>query len=195
MSPKSKEQIELIRRRSISTIKEAALELFAHNGYHSTSISQIAKAAGISKGLMYNYFSSKEDLLHTIVLELVKMGNQLMEMLQEEEDPFRQLKKMTDASFEMVGSNLHYWKLISSLAFQTDVLTELEPKLKEMHETGIRQLTNLFERLGSEDPRSEAYFFSASMDGIFLHYLQLEDKYPIEEMKTYILKRYTSQKK
>lgn len=191
MSPKSKEQNEVRRQKSIGAIKEVALELFAHNGYHSTSISQIAKAAGISKGLMYNYFSSKEDLLHTVVLELVELGNQMIEMMKAEEDPYMQLKKMTDASFEMIESNFHYWKLISSLAFQTDVLTELEPKLKEMHEVGTKHLTELFEKMGFEEPLKEAYFYSATMDGIFLHYLQLEELYPIKEMKEFILKRYS----
>ena len=191
MSPKSKKQNELIRQKSMGAIKEVALELFAHNGYHSTSISQIAKAAGISKGLLYNYFSSKEDLLHTIVVELVDLGNQMIEMLKAEEDPYVRLKKMTDMSFAMIESNFHYWKLISSLAFQTDVLTELEPKLKEMHKVGTKHLTELFEKMGFEEPLKEAYLYSATMDGVFLHFLQLEDLYPIEGMKDFILKRYS----
>jgi len=36
-----------------------ALQLFENNGYESISISKIALTAGISKGLMYNYFPSK----------------------------------------------------------------------------------------------------------------------------------------
>jgi len=36
-----------------------ALQLFENNGYESTSISKIALTAGVSKGLMYNYFPSK----------------------------------------------------------------------------------------------------------------------------------------
>ena len=46
-----------------------ALKLFAEKGYHATSISQIAVKAKVSKGLMYNYFSSKEDLLDEIIEE------------------------------------------------------------------------------------------------------------------------------
>jgi AcrR family transcriptional regulator len=190
MSPKSKAQNELIRQRSMQAIKEVALELFAHKGYHSTSISQIAKAAGVSKGLMYNYFSSKEELLETIVLELVEVGNQMIELLQQEEDPFEQLKKMTDMSFMMVASDLQHWKLMSSLAFQTDTLTNLEPKLHEMHQTGIRLMTDLFQRLGMDDPEEEAYLYGAMIDGVILHYMQFEDKYPLEKMKNFILKRY-----
>ena len=53
--PKTKEQFEEIRNKSKAAIIEAALELFANNGFHNTSITQIAKKAGVSKGLMYNY--------------------------------------------------------------------------------------------------------------------------------------------
>ncbi len=46
---------------------ETAMELLANEGYYPTSISKIAKKAGISKGLMYNYFTSKEQLVHEII--------------------------------------------------------------------------------------------------------------------------------
>ena len=78
MSPKTKEQYEEIRQRSIAAIKEAALELFAHNGYHSTSITHIHKKAGISKGLLYNYFDGKEDLLHVIIMDVLEMSDQMI---------------------------------------------------------------------------------------------------------------------
>ncbi len=49
-----------------------ALSLFVEKGYHDTKISDIAQAASMSMGLMFHYFSSKEELL----LELVKMGQE-----------------------------------------------------------------------------------------------------------------------
>lgn len=190
MSPKTKEQNAQIRQKSMETIKEVALELFAHNGYHSTSISQIAKEAGVSKGLLYNYFSSKEELLQTIVLETIAVGERLMELLQVPEDPFLQLKHLTDASLQTIKSNLHYWKLFTSLAFQTDVFTSLEPILKQKQEVALKQLVEVFERLEVPNPKQEAYLYSATLDGIFLHYIQLEDSYPIDEMIGFLLEKY-----
>ncbi len=46
---------------------DTALELFGTEGFDKTSISSIASKAGISKGLLYNYFSSKEELIKTII--------------------------------------------------------------------------------------------------------------------------------
>jgi AcrR family transcriptional regulator len=48
-------------------IMNTALTVFASHGFKGTSIKDIAAAAGISQGLMYHYFASKEDLLEATV--------------------------------------------------------------------------------------------------------------------------------
>jgi hypothetical protein len=67
MSPKSSQQLEGMREEKKALIIDAALLLFADRGFHATTISDIAKRADISKGLMYNYFEGKEDLLGEII--------------------------------------------------------------------------------------------------------------------------------
>lgn len=47
---------------------EAALQQFAANGYHGTSMRQIADAAGIAVGGIYNHFSGKEEILTAVIL-------------------------------------------------------------------------------------------------------------------------------
>ncbi|MFC5648166.1 TetR/AcrR family transcriptional regulator [Paenibacillus solisilvae] len=44
-------------------IKEAALSLFAEQGFETTTIEQIAKLAGVAKGTFFNYFTSKDELI------------------------------------------------------------------------------------------------------------------------------------
>jgi len=53
-------QITQARR---TQILDAATHVFAENGYHRTKIKDIAKAAGLGTGTIYNYFTNKEDLL------------------------------------------------------------------------------------------------------------------------------------
>lgn len=191
MAPKTKEQFESIRQKSIATIKEAALELFAHNGYHSTSISQIAREAGISKGLMYNYFDGKEDLLNSIIMDAVQMGEEVMaKYLTDSDDPYKQLRGITEVSFHMVETNLHYWKLLTSLAFQTDVLKGMESMLKQKQKAAMEQFTAIFAAMGVPEPEKEAYVYGALMDGVMIHYMQMELDYPLEEMRSYIINRY-----
>ncbi|TMU87551.1 TetR/AcrR family transcriptional regulator [Bacillus sp. BHET2] len=49
-----------------NAILESAVELFGANGYNQTSMQQIAESVGISKGSLYSFFQSKEDLIISI---------------------------------------------------------------------------------------------------------------------------------
>ena len=48
-------------------IMQAALQLFSSNGFHKTTIPDIAKKLGMSVGNLYNYFSSKDLLAQEII--------------------------------------------------------------------------------------------------------------------------------
>jgi len=50
-------------------ILEAAIRVFADNGYHGARVGDIAEDAGVAHGLLYHYFASKEDVLRTIFVE------------------------------------------------------------------------------------------------------------------------------
>ena len=52
-------------------VLDAALELFVAQGYAHTSVAQIAKAAGISKGAVYLYFPAKQAILEGLVRRAV----------------------------------------------------------------------------------------------------------------------------
>jgi len=52
-------------------ITEAALAAFAEKGYAATRVDEVAKRAGVSKGLLYLYFKTKEDLFKAVVRSFV----------------------------------------------------------------------------------------------------------------------------
>ena len=52
-------------------ITEAALAAFAKNGYAATKVDEVAKRAGVSKGLLYLYFKTKEDLFKAVIRSFV----------------------------------------------------------------------------------------------------------------------------
>lgn len=57
-----------------TAILDTALELIVEQGFHNTPMSQIAKQAGVSAGIIYHYFESKDDLIHELYREIkVKM--------------------------------------------------------------------------------------------------------------------------
>lgn len=73
---------------------DKGLTLFAEKGYHATSIQEIAKEAGISKGAFYLYFQSKEDfIVRSIDYIHEKMTTQLAEVKSEPLKPRETLEK------------------------------------------------------------------------------------------------------
>ena len=52
-------------------ITTAAFEAFAENGYAATRVDEVAKKAGVSKGLLYLYFKTKEDLFKAVIRSFV----------------------------------------------------------------------------------------------------------------------------
>src|SRR5438876_6345554 len=48
---------------------EAAVRVFARAGYHGSRVGDIAEEAGVSHGLLYHYFDSKEEVLETVFRE------------------------------------------------------------------------------------------------------------------------------
>ncbi|MGL4346086.1 MAG: TetR/AcrR family transcriptional regulator [Cellulosilyticaceae bacterium] len=74
--PKTKEQCDKIKQQTKKQIVDVAIKLFAYKGFAATKIGEVAKEAGVSTGLMYHYFASKEELFRYIVEETVQMSNQ-----------------------------------------------------------------------------------------------------------------------
>ncbi|GAA6525856.1 TetR/AcrR family transcriptional regulator [Intrasporangium sp. DVR] len=61
---------ERMQRRRAEII-HAAIELFQELGYHSATTHQVAERAGLSVGLIYQYFGNKEDLLRAVIVDIL----------------------------------------------------------------------------------------------------------------------------
>jgi len=81
MSPLTDQQLERIQEERKSQIKQAALKVFALQGIAGTKISSIAAAAGISQGLTYRYFSSKEELYTELVRDAMEEADSALSRL------------------------------------------------------------------------------------------------------------------
>jgi TetR/AcrR family transcriptional regulator, cholesterol catabolism regulator len=61
---------ELVEKRQQQILK-AAIETFGKNGYHETTIREVAEAAKVSVGLIYQYVQDKEDVLYLALVEVL----------------------------------------------------------------------------------------------------------------------------
>jgi AcrR family transcriptional regulator len=62
------ERVDLRRRQLL----EVAIRLFGRKGYHLTTMRDIANAAEVSVGMIYQYFADKEDLLSSAIMEILE---------------------------------------------------------------------------------------------------------------------------
>jgi AcrR family transcriptional regulator len=193
--PRTPEQFEKIREEKRSQIMEVALELFSREGYHSTPISKIAREAGISKGLMYNYFDSKEELM----LVILKKGmDQLAELFDPNKDGVltgEEFDYFVERSFEAVIENPTYWRLYFGILMQAGIYEMIKEYYQSVLEESMGLLLNYYKERGVDDPLAEALLFGAVMDGICLNYLINPEMFPLEDFKQKIIDKFGHKEK
>ncbi len=65
----------------------AATRLFAERGYDRTSVQEIVEAAGVTKGALYHYFGSKDDLLHEIYGRVLRLQQERLDAFADSDAP------------------------------------------------------------------------------------------------------------
>jgi TetR/AcrR family transcriptional regulator, fatty acid metabolism regulator protein len=76
---------------------DAAVRVFARKGYHAARVGDIAEEAGVAYGLLYHYFSSKEEVLRNVFRETWRALIATIESVERGEDtPREQLRKVAE---------------------------------------------------------------------------------------------------
>lgn len=166
MAPRTQEQFEEIRSSRRKQILDAALTLFAKEGYSHCSISMLAQHTGISKGLMYHYFESKEQLLSAIIENGL---DEIMHLLDPDSDGILQTKELEHfirKVFSNMRNNREFWTLYVSVILQPGVKELLERNSYYNYmERFSPLLMNYFKNKGCEDPYLEMLTLSALIEG------------------------------
>ena len=134
-------------------ILQSALELFANEGYQNTSTSKVAHKAGVSEGLIFKHFQSKEGLLEAIVNLANDDIRDFIRRMENQDDP----KKVIETAFDfhpLVTTNRDFWKLQFSLKYQCPAKQKYHEK-KELINTFETMLEKAFTELNYENPKME----------------------------------------
>jgi TetR/AcrR family fatty acid metabolism transcriptional regulator len=86
-------------------ILDAAVRVFARQGFHACRVSDIADEAGVAYGLVYHYFASKDEVLDTLFLERWNVMLELIRAVEGEAIPVRE--KLTAIASFIVDSYRH----------------------------------------------------------------------------------------
>lgn len=138
----------------------AALQLFAQEGYHATSTNKVAKAAGVSEGLIFRHFENKEGLLRAILEFGEGKFKELIVDVVMETDPKKVIRKTIEMPSRIEEKEYDFWKLQYKLKW------ELEVSGDEKMEPLLLAVSNAFKKLGYESPDLEARLLLLFIDGI-----------------------------
>src|SRR6478672_2163084 len=127
---RSEQLNQRMRDASRRRILKAALRLFAARGYAGTSIRMIASAAGISVGLLYNYFPTKADLLGAIFEQSMRDVQASFASADSASTPAERIERLVRSSFAIIETNRDFWRLSYGVRMQPAVVTGLGKRLE-----------------------------------------------------------------
>lgn len=183
MAPRSEEQFQKIREEKQEQILLAALEEFSEHGYHHTSMSKIAASAGISKGLIYNYFPSKDELLAAVFIDGMKFMGEFIQPLMNEEMTDELFEEVITKTLDSLERNKNFYRLYFSMYFHKDIMEKLRSNLDDVMGEYMNKMAVYYENHGSKDPMVDALFASMIMDGLAIMYVASPFDIPMEAMK------------
>ena len=167
-----------------ASILEAALELFANDGYNATPTSKIAKKAGVSEGLIFRHFENKQGLLHAIMQDAKRRLSQVFGPMLFEEDPKAILRMLIELPFRVVDSEERdFWKLQFKLKWQQGYNDPSKTK------PILDRLEWAFRELGYEQPAQEARLLNQVMEGISISVLR-DNMDPDPDFKQFLYHKY-----
>lgn len=188
--PRTQKENERIRQMAKEKIRIAAMELFMKRGYHATSIEDVAKHANISKGLLYNYYKGKEELLSTMIQARIDELIQVMEAASSQESPAEQLKHIVEGAINNVRQKPAVFQFYLHLQTQPEADEVLSKYSKLLIEESARQFhlqCEMFENLGVKEPRKRSLYFSSVLQGLMFMISAYPEQFPVEEMKAQII--------
>lgn len=169
-------------------IKNAALKVFARRGIDRTKMSMIAVEAGISQGLSYRYFSSKEEIFTILVQEAIDEAQAAIRNVRLlPGSPKEQLKIFTLNMMD--ESHKHYFLLLQH-AQTSDEAPAMAKQIIEQYSPGetIEQLVPLFikgQQMGEfreGDPHKLLFLYFSVIIGLMLQNIPLSQDYLQQEI-------------
>jgi AcrR family transcriptional regulator len=145
------------RRRAIL---DAAVRVFARQGFHACRVSDIADEAGVAYGLLYHYFPSKDEVLNTLFLERWGVMLEMIRAVDREQIPVRE-KLGAIASF-IIDSYRHDPELMKV------IIVEVTRAANSFGQTHLGQIREAYRLIGEIVTKAQQEgIFKADIDAEF----------------------------
>lgn len=174
-------------------IVDAAIETFANKGFHSTTISDIARKAGVADGTVYLYFSNKDDLLIKAFDELISTKlAELKSMFEEDDDHVVRLIKFFDYHVKLFTEKPYIARFMAIELRQSAEFYKKYPQYKPIK----RYLSFLQEMIQSAknegglrdiDTLGLSYLMYGAMDFVLTEWATMDKPFDLMDMKEKIV--------
>lgn len=201
--PRTADQSEKMRAQARETILAAAMEVFGEKGFGVATTAEVAARAGVSKGLVFNYFPTKDALLQALIEKALGEALAHWEAEPWEGPPEAQLKRLLDGAIAEVCRRPAFHRLYFSLVLQPGGSSAVEgavAALKPRIEAYYGRSAQLMAELGSDDPLADARLFQFALNGLG-HAVASDPsiareagELPVEALKARLLSRFLPRK-
>lgn len=183
--PRTRQQFAAMRDATKNKIQAAAMRLFVHKGFGATNVQDIADLAGISIGLLYRHYKTKEELFNALV-EFSLAGLQAAaERFSQEGSPRRIFEQFVDEVYNDLsqGEDFANLVLLMTRAFFQAETSRLREKVARQNAALFHATARLIRR-GQElgefragDAYEMAVYFYATMQGLAEMKIALQDSF------------------
>jgi AcrR family transcriptional regulator len=196
MSPRNAVLSEQMRADASARILRAAASVFSQKGFWSSTTEDVARAAGVSKGLVFNYYKTKDDLLEAILREHLSASLRVWTDEPPEGTPEEQLREIFDRTMQHALEHTDAYRLYFSLLYQpgaSPALSRAVTDVKQEVERHYTMLAKIFRTAGAKNARARAMLFQASVNGTFSFLLLQpelfhDSKFPLKAMRDQLVR-------
>ncbi len=167
----------------------ATVECITKHGYHNFSMQDVARTAGVSKGIIHYYFLNKDDLMMSVLDRVAgDIENILVTDMGSITDPVQKLRIFMSVAFDIVRGtkeyyqvNMDFWTQINQKKEVRQVISRHYAKFRDscarVIEEGVK--AGVFKNV---NPHYHASLVIAIVDGISLQWLFDETVYEYDEV-------------
>ena len=198
MVRKAKEEAQETR----NAILDAAEVVFQERGVSQTSLAEIAKAAGVTRGAIYWHFANKSDLYDAMIQRVFgSLESKLAEFEAEnDENPVELIRKLACYFLDRVANDLRYFRIVEISWHKCEYVGEMAA-IRDSHlECGNRYLAiseDCFRQAqqrgilpATVDPRCAAVGLMAIVDGLVLNWTLDNTLFPLDNFGPKLIDAY-----
>lgn len=167
---------------------QAAIELFAEQGYEKTSIAAVCERANVSKGGVFHHFSNKDALMRAVFIRMAELMGEISDELEVSNrglPPKEQLINLLENIFAGIArpDQRLYYQFDFQVLSQPRMRAVLQDLFDERYRMMMDSFTTLLETFPAANPQVDSEMLIAEIDGIALNYLFGRDDYPLAQIK------------